>query len=140
MRVGWWWAAAPVVAEVVEEGTEIVYRSPAGELLYRYETRYAATVDLTVEERTVGDSLISAPARQIRVVEGEEHWSTDDDGMWPGGSPEFLVFNGELLRVQDNGENITVPAPDPLPDPWVVQAGEEVPPVSKFTRSARSLE
>jgi MYXO-CTERM domain-containing protein len=119
--------AIPVVAEVHKAGTEVVYRSPSGEVLYRYETRYAATVNLTVEERTVGDPLITVPARRIRVAEGEERWSTDDDGVWEGGSPEFLIFNGESLRVRDNGENITVAAPDPLPEPWVVEAGEEVP-------------
>jgi len=116
-----------VLAVQTREGPHMVFRDAGGKELYRYETRMAATVDISVEERTVGDPLIQVPARQVRVRGGDETWTTDDDGEWPGGTPDDVIYNGPLLRVRNNGDNIVVEVPIPLEEPWVIEAGVDVP-------------
>ncbi len=118
---------APVLATQVQEGTHTVFLDAAGEELHRYENRRAWTVDVTLEERTIGDPIIQAPARHVRVRSEAEYWPTDDDGFWEGGTPVDVVLNGDFLAVRDDGANIVVTAPEVLEEPWVLHGGDDVP-------------
>jgi MYXO-CTERM domain-containing protein len=118
----------PLIARRSREGSHVVYRDRAGDELYRYETRLAATVNVTLEERTIDDPMIEVPARDVRLRDPDDMTHrTDDDGVWDGGEVTQLELNGPTLRVRDDDGTITVPAPDPLPEPWTVEGGVDMP-------------
>ena len=76
---------APMLARRTREDDRVVYRGRDGEVLHAYDTRLYGAVTHTYEERTVGDALISGPAREITLTDG-------------GGATEVTADDGSHAR------------------------------------------
>ncbi len=95
---------APRLVRRGEEGGLVVYRDRAGRVVHRYDPRLYANVTHTYEERTVGDALVSGPARQITLTDADGATAvTADDGSHALAGSVDALLDGPVLGVTLNG-------------------------------------
>lgn len=98
----------PHLVQARREGPERVFTDRAGREVHRYTLRFP--LDLTVEERTVGDALVQVPARGVRLTDavGSEH--TDALGAHSRAAPYDALLDGPQLRIWRDGALVGVSA------------------------------
>ena len=94
------WATAEM------EGSERVYRARDGRELLRHGTRHY--LDLTAYERTIGDELITVPARDVQVESDEGVASTDTSGAIGLTPPYDVRLQGSYLEVREYQQGTAV--------------------------------
>jgi len=72
----------------------------SGDVVHAWST--VLSLDLETEARTVGDPLITAPAREVTVTAGEDVALTDDAGQHGLGSPVDVRLEGPNLLLRDH--------------------------------------
>ncbi len=105
----------PVLATLAQDGPYVVYQDRDGAELLRYDSRHWASVELSHEERTVGDPLVQAPAREITVVDssGASAVTAADGGHGLAGDLT-VTLQGPQLQVLDNGAGISASGADDI--------------------------
>lgn len=88
------------------EGDHQVFTDRLGQEVYRYTLRFH--LDVSVEERTVGDALVSAPARGVWVSDTAGSESTDAWGAHTRSPPYDALLDGPALRVWRDGALVAV--------------------------------
>lgn len=101
---------APALVRRAEEGGFVVYRDRAGAEVHRYDQRlYAGTLTHTYEERTVGDALVTGPARDVTLTDAAGATSlTADDGTHALSGAVDAWLDGPTLAVTQNGAELHV--------------------------------
>ncbi len=95
--------AADVVRAVDRDGREV----------YAYDPRRFADVQVEHEEYTVGDALVTDPARGITVTDASGATATTaDDGSHGLSGALSVELNGDTLQVLQNGASITATGTD----------------------------
>ncbi len=89
-----------------ETDDTVTYRDRAGQLVNRYSKRHY--LDVTTEERTVGDPLIQVPARLITVSNETATQITGDDGSHELEPPIDVQAQGPYLKLNDQGRLVEV--------------------------------
>ena len=97
----------PWLTTRTEEGFHVVYLGRDGEEVHRYDTRMFDEVLVSHEERTVGDAIVTSPARNIAVQDDNGTVeNTDDDGIHSRTGSITATLTGPELRVRDQSEEI----------------------------------
>ena len=113
----------PVLATRGQDGLFVVYRDRSGAELLRYDTRHWATVELTHEERTVGDALVQDPAREVTVLDASgSSVVTAADGSHGLSGELTITLEGPQLLVLDQGAGISVSGSDDI----LLEAGSDL--------------
>jgi len=81
-----------------EQGDLVRFVDRAGAEVHAWTTRMH--LDLTTEERTVGDPLIQVPVRQVFLQDAEARELTDDDGLHSRTPPYDVMLEGPSLLVR----------------------------------------
>lgn len=103
----------PVLARRSEDARAVTWTGRAGQIVQRYDPRYYATVQVSCEERTVGDAFLTAPAIEVSVSDtsgGAEY--TDVDGTCSLSGALTATLNGPHLRVTDASAAVSVSGTD----------------------------
>ncbi len=112
-----------VLATRHREGPHVVWKDRSGAELLRWDSRHWSTVELTHEERTVGDAMVQDPAREVTVVDATAtSTTTADDGSHSLSGDLTVTFEGPQLVVYDNGAGVSVTGTDDL----LVEGGTDV--------------
>lgn len=98
------------VARPVVEGPITRWLDRRGALLLREDSRLFAENPLLVshEERTVGDPVVSDPARGVFTDDGRTRDTTDDAGSHAAGLPFDATLDGPFLSVWRDGSLVSV--------------------------------
>ncbi len=100
---------SPRLVRRATEGSLVVYRDRSNAVVHRYDPRAYGDLSSTYEERTVGDALLTGPARAVTLTDtsGATDVSADDGGHALSGPVEALL-DGPTLAVTDNGAQLRV--------------------------------
>ncbi len=90
----------------VEHPDRVVFLDRSGETIHGWSTVHL--LDLEAEERTVGDALITAPARQVTVFDETGSEITADDGSHGLDQVDEVRLEGPSLLVRERGDPIEV--------------------------------
>ena len=87
-----------------EEGAEVVFRDRQGAEVHRYDTRHFAGVEVELQERTVGDPMVSQPARLVTVTDSSGTSEvTAADGTHSLSGELDVALTGPTLVLTDDG-------------------------------------
>ncbi len=100
-------------------GDEVHYRARTGEVVHRWTSRMH--LDLEVEERTVGDDLLTVPAREVQVTDSDGTVeTTGDDGAHGLSGTLDVRLEGPNLLVREHETPIAVSGIDDALLTWDV--------------------
>ncbi len=102
-----------VLARPSVDGFILSWIDRAGGVVQRYDTRRFSTVQVSCEERTVGDAFLTAGARGVSVTDASGTTeSTDDDGVCSLSGDLDVSFDGAHLYVTDASRLVTADGTD----------------------------
>lgn len=90
----------------VTRGDDVLFVGRDGEVAHRWTER--RHLDLTHEERTVGDAIVTDPAREVTVTDDTGGELTGDDGSHGRTSPYDVALEGPYLTVWQSSAVVTV--------------------------------
>ncbi len=91
-----------------EDARGVVYLDRSGEAVHAWSSVFP--LDLEVEERTVGDPLVVAPAREVEVSTADASELTDDGGLHALGELVDVRLEGPNLLLREHEDPIAVVA------------------------------
>ena len=101
----------PALVSRQDAATRVSYRDRDGVEVYAYDPRSFATVNVRYEERTVGDSLLDAPARRVTVTDAAGATAETDDAGYHALAGEVDIWlDGASVAVTDAGAAVHVTA------------------------------
>lgn len=105
--------ALPTLATEASFPDEIRWIDRSGRVVLRYDPRRWATLSISHEERTVGDSLVEDPARQVLVTDSAGTTeTTDDSGLTSLSGALTATLEGPALEVRKSGASVSFTGTD----------------------------
>ena len=89
-----------------DEGDQVVYWSPEGAELLRYDTRMYGTGSVSHRERTIGDAMVTHPAREVTVTDASGSTVTDSAGAHGLSGPVGVTLTGPAMNVRRSGATV----------------------------------
>ena len=113
----------PTLATLSMEDSHVVVTDRAGDEVYRYETRYFDSVQISHEERTIDDEMVEDPGRELTVIDeaGDED-ITDDNGDHDLTGELTVALDGPSLTVYQDGSDIEESGTDDI----TLTGGDEI--------------
>lgn len=101
----------PALVTRVDRPERVSYTDRDGVAVVAYDPRHFATLNVSAEERTVGDALVDVPARHLSLTDSSGATAETDDLGYHGLSGSLSVrFDGTSLAVTDAGAPVDVTA------------------------------
>lgn len=96
-----------VVATEGISASRIEYRDRSGLVLSAYDPRRFGTVTVTHDEFTVGDPMVTHPARRVSITAADGTVEVaGDDGIFSLSGPVSVEFTSDQLRVRQSGNDV----------------------------------
>ncbi len=103
----------------------VTYTDRAGTVVHRYSTRHYDEVQVSHLKRTIGDSHVESPARQLTVEDTTGSTDTTlDDGSHSLSGDLWVMLDGPSLRIKRDGDEQDPVALTPDSSGVVVMQGD----------------